>query len=131
MLATDEASSRAPCMAPRFEILELALELINTSRPLIAALERFDGDLARQIRRACMSSALNLAEGNRRSGRDRLHCFRIAAGSNEEARVGFRIASFWISSERELIDVCVSLTDRIGGMGYRLTNIRSPEHPTS
>ena len=44
-----------------------------------------DADLKDQARRAAQSCCLNLAEGCYREGRDRLHFFRVAAGSAAEA----------------------------------------------
>jgi four helix bundle protein len=38
---------------------------------------------------------LNLAEGRRRVGKDRLHHFRIAAGSADELRVALLVARAW------------------------------------
>ena len=76
----------------RFETLEAALELIALVRKPLEALRSRDPDLHRQIRTAASSLALNLAEGNRRAGKDRLQHFRIAAGSADEARTGLSTA---------------------------------------
>ncbi|MDW8362918.1 MAG: four helix bundle protein, partial [Myxococcales bacterium] len=79
----------------RLEALELLLDTITRMRTLVESIESVDRDLARQIRRAASSAALNLAEadgsdrGNRRA---RLH---TALGSLREARVGLRVAVAW------------------------------------
>jgi four helix bundle protein len=81
--------------APRFEALELALEIIVSLREVVAAVRRHDARLANQIVAAASSIAANLSEGNRRVGRDRLHLFRIAAGSADETRTHLRVALAW------------------------------------
>ena len=63
---------------------QVASQVIRTLPVLIAAIVKHDGDLADQLRRAGSSILLNVVEGNRRVGRDRLHFFRIAAGSAAE-----------------------------------------------
>ncbi|MCS6799139.1 MAG: four helix bundle protein [Myxococcota bacterium] len=79
----------------RLEALDLLLDTITRMRTLVESIESVDRDLARQIRRAASSAALNLAEadgsdrGNRRA---RLH---TALGSLREARVGLRVAVAW------------------------------------
>ena len=64
-----------PCAAPKFVALELALELIMSLRALQAQIRRRDGNLANQLVKAASSVAANVAEGNRRTGKDRLHLF--------------------------------------------------------
>ena len=41
------------------------------------------------------SLALNLGEGNERTGRERAYHFRVAAGSAGEVRAGLRLAVAW------------------------------------
>ena len=60
----------------------------------LAAIKRKDRDLERQLRRAMQSVALNLAEGSRRRGQDRVHLFRIAAGSAAKNCILSDITSF-------------------------------------
>ena len=78
-----------------FRALELALEIVSQLRKPTESLRRYDNDLAKQIRRAGSSLALNLAEGNRRRGKDRTHFFRIAAGSASEVRTALKVACAW------------------------------------
>ena len=54
-------------------------------------MSRRNRDLADQVCRAVTSIALNIAEGNGRSGKARLNSFRIARGSAEEVRAGLRL----------------------------------------
>ena len=80
---------------PTFVAFEVALEVIRNLRPLVAKIRREDSRQAQQLIDAASSVAANLAEGNRRIGRDRLHFFRIAAGSADETLAHLRIAHAW------------------------------------
>jgi four helix bundle protein len=66
--------------------LYVSLKLIASLRPLLPLIARRDRDLEPldQVRRAATSVASNVSEGNRRVGKDRLHLFRVAAGSAAE-----------------------------------------------
>ena len=78
-----------------FQALELSFSVVSSLRGSVRALRRLDRDLASQLSRALNSVALNLAEGSRREGKDRLHLYRIAAGSADEVRVALRLAEAW------------------------------------
>jgi hypothetical protein len=56
-----------------FQAYEVALELAAALTPVLTSLARRDSSLASQLRRAAASVPLCLAEGARRSGKDRLH----------------------------------------------------------
>ncbi len=79
----------------RFDALELALVIIALLRRILPAIRRHDSKLTNQLRDAGSSVALNLGEGSRRRGRDRLHFFTIASGSAEEVRTALRVALAW------------------------------------
>jgi four helix bundle protein len=66
---------------------DLALDLVRQLREPLAAIRRHDPDLAKQAMRALASVPLNIAEAKGRTGRDRLHHFRIAVGSLRELDV--------------------------------------------
>jgi len=68
-------------MTHRFHTYDAALAMVAALRPVLAQLAKGDQALTDQLRRAAGSVALNLAEGNRRTGQDRMQFFRIAAGS--------------------------------------------------
>ena len=68
----------------RFQALELSIQAIRSLRQPLAKLREQDPKLADQLQRAASSVALNLSEGRRRTGKDRRHHFRIAAGSADE-----------------------------------------------
>ena len=105
-----------------FDALDVALEMNRQLADLNAAIGRSDPDLARQIRRAASSAALNLAEGRQRAGRDRQHLYRGAAGSAAEARTALEIARAWrYVAADELVDA-IALCDRVQAMLWRLTH---------
>ena len=65
-------------------IYEDMLGAIVGMRAVVAAIERRDADLGRQLRRAASSVVLNLAEGSGSFGRVRTQRYRTALGSARE-----------------------------------------------
>ena len=105
-----------------FQALELSIALIRSLRSPVQVLRLRDPGLHRQVRAAASSVALNLGEGNRRVGADRLHHFRIAAGSAEEVRTALRVAEAWGDLEQPAIGEALQILDRLLGMLWRLVN---------
>ena len=89
-----------------------ALRTIEALRDVVARVRRQDADLARQIVRAASSVAANVAEASQRIGRDRLHLFRVAAGSAEETRAHLQVALAWGYVSRAEIDAAMKLIGR-------------------
>jgi len=112
-------SRRAP---PRFDALELSLELIRALRQSVALVRRRSAKLASQLEDAASSVAANVSEGNRRAGKERIHLFRIAAGSAEEARTHLRVAEAWGYVAPRDIEPALGLADRELAMLWRLTH---------
>jgi four helix bundle protein len=108
----------------RFEVLDVGVELVTALRPLLVSLGRRDVDLARQVKRAGSSVTLNIGEGRQRIGRDRLHCYRIAAGSADEVRVALRTAVAWGDLAECDVATALALCDRLVAMLWRLTHPR-------
>ncbi len=106
--------------ATRFMVLDLSVDAITALRPVVAAVRRFDRDLADQLRRALTSVSLNLAEGNRSQGGHRIARFSTAAGSASEARAALRVAVAWEYVPAAAIAGGDALLDRVGGMLHRL-----------
>jgi four helix bundle protein len=75
-----------------FIAYEKSLAVLRQLAPIVPAIRVHDPDLAKQIVRAANSVPLNLREGQRRSGKDRIHFYRIAAGSASEMRAGLDTA---------------------------------------
>ena len=68
----------------RFRAFSQSLVIIRNLKGVCTKLRRHDAQLTKQLRTAASSISLNLAESRGRTGKDRLHFFRIAAGSAEE-----------------------------------------------
>jgi len=68
------------------------LDAVRTMRPMLAAIEKRDPDLSRQLRRAASSVVLNLAEGSGSFGRVRTVRYRTALGSARETIACLRVA---------------------------------------
>ena len=108
----------------RFEALELSLQLIRKLRPIVAIIQTHDRKLAEQVRTAANSSSLNLAEGNRRAGKDKLHFWRISSGSTDETRASLRVAEAWGYVSSRQISETLHLADRLLAVTWRLIHPR-------
>ena len=106
------------------EAFELSLQLIAALRAPLERLQHHDAQLSSQLRRAASSISLNLSEGRRRVGKDRLHLWRIAAGSADEVRAALRVAHAWGFVQQELLTQPLALLDRILAMLWRMTHAR-------
>ena len=65
-------------------IYGVVLEVVREVRPVIAGIERKDADLARQMRRAVASVALNVSEASYSRGKNRGARYHDAMGSMRE-----------------------------------------------
>ena len=65
-------------------IYSVILEVVAELRPVVGRIERCDADLARQMRRAMCSVALNTAEGMGSRGKLRRVRYHSALGSMQE-----------------------------------------------
>ena len=110
----------------------VALDLIRALRPVVAQLRQHSVDAADQVERAASSIVHNIAEGQRRSGRDPKRFYDMAHGSANEIRGALDVADAWgwpIDAERAR-----ALLDRELGLLWgltRRTRARSPSHPQS
>ena len=71
------------------------IELVRDVRPVIDEIEKSDGDLARQCRRAMSSAPLNVAEGSHSQGRIRGARYHTACGSLREGLACLEVAAAW------------------------------------
>lgn len=95
---------------------DVAFVLVTSPAPMSVALR--DADLARQMRRAASSIALNTAEGAGNDGGHRRERFRTALGSAKETRSCLEVAAAldYVALDSAMID----RLDRIAGTLYRL-----------
>jgi four helix bundle protein len=104
----------------RFEALELALVIISLLRKLLPAIARHDAKLHKQLREAGSSIPMNLAEGNRRRGKDRLFLWSVASGSADEVFTGLRTALAWGYVPEGTCNEALEHIDRLQAMLWRL-----------
>jgi four helix bundle protein len=103
-----------------FEALEVSVLAIEALKPVVAKIRRSDRDLGEQIRTALSSVTLNLAEGSRSEGGNRVSRYSTAAGSNSEARAALRVAVAWGHVTHAEVGEGEALLDRVAAMLYRL-----------
>jgi four helix bundle protein len=111
---------RLPDSVRQLDVYRVTLELISTCRPLRGRLQRFNRRLGSQMTEALSSTLQNLAEGMRRTGKDRAFLLTVALGSCDEVRaileagVAFGVLP---KGEQQQAD---ELADRVCAMTYRL-----------
>ena len=112
-LRRSERGGRAPRAVYAFVI-----ETLRLLAPAMREIALGDADLARQMRRAASSIALNTAEGAGNDGGHRRERFRTALGSAKETRSCLEVAAAldYVPLDSALID----RLDRIAGTLYRL-----------
>ncbi len=70
----------------------------------------------------CPSTSSREREGRRRHGRDRIHLWRVAAGSADEVVASLRVAEAWGHVDAASIAPALGLCDRVLAMLWRLTH---------
>ncbi len=105
-----------------FHAPEVSLELIRSLGEPLSVIRSRDPQLFDQVRRAATSLALNLAEGRKRIGRDRLNHWRIASGSAGEVLAGLRVADAWGDLDPACCEKSFQLVDRVAAMLWKLTH---------
>jgi len=78
--------------------------------------------IADQVIRSASSVPANLAEGHGRSGRDRIHHWRIAFASAKEVDTHLRLLAGVHAFQRENADHALQLFDDVRAMTWRLLN---------
>jgi len=78
-----------------FVTYEVSIEVIKLLRPVVAAVQIHDADLADQLKRAASSISLNLAEGMGSAKGNKQKHYSIARGSANEVRAAIQTAQAW------------------------------------
>ena len=101
----------------RLVAFDLALDLVRSLRPTLAAYKRHNARVARQLEDAVTSIPLNIAEATGRFGRDRTYHFRVALGSLREVTAALEVgqALGWITELPMAAE-----RDRLGGLLWGL-----------
>ena len=103
------------------QLLQEVIAIIVRVRPLAGSIERKDRDLARQLKRALNSVALNVAEGfGSQAGNARLS-FRRALGELYESQAIFQVAAAWGYITEEQAQGVASRLAVLGGRLYGLS----------
>lgn len=109
-------------MANTFEVYDLALALVVCMRKVVERIRQQDRDMALQLKRATSSVASNIGEGRRRTGKDRIHHYNIAAGSADEVRAQLNVACAWRDIDQASVVEPLEVIDRICAMLWRLSH---------
>ncbi len=108
--------------AHKFVALELAIEIVAGLRDVVGVIRKHDTEVAKQIVRSASSIAANLAEAGGRQGKDRVHHFRIAAGSAHETVAHLRVAMAWGWIQQRDVETVLGLLRREQAILWRLTH---------
>ncbi len=101
-----------------------ALEAAGLSIQLVARVPSPLRSLADQVIRSASSVPANLAEGHGRSGRDRLHHWRIAYGSAKEVDSHLRLLAAAGAVDAGRAATALRLFDEVRAMTWRLLHPR-------
>ena len=120
MSAHHATTANRPDSVRQLDVYRVTLELITACRPHRPRLKQLGRRLEAQLNSALASTLQNLAEGMRRTGRDRAYLLTVALGSCDEVRalleaaVAFGVLS---AAEQQATD---AVADRVCAMLYRL-----------
>ena len=104
---------------------EAALEAAGMAIQLVIRVPAPMKSLADQVVRAASSVPANLSEGHGRSGRDRLHHWRIAYGSAKEVDCHLRLLAHAGAIDQPQAFAVLNRFDQVRAMTWRLL------HPTT
>ena len=93
------------------------------ARRVCALIRVHDADLAKQLRRAAQSVALNLAEGMAAAGGQRRQCYSVALREARECVAAIEVAVSWGYTERD--EHMLDRLDKIVATLWRLTMLKA------
>jgi len=113
-----------PYTLPRgpFIVQSTALEAAGMALSIIRQVPAPLRSLADQVVRSATSVPANLAEGNGRTGRDRMHHWRIAYGSAKEVDIHLRLLVMANAIDATRASATIDLFDQVRAMTWRLLN---------
>jgi len=115
-----EVTMRDIGISNRFEVQEKAIQAAEITIKLAMTAPAPLRSLADQAIRSASSVAANLAEGNGRAGRDRLHHFRIALASAREVDTHLRLLAGARAVNQPRATAALQLFDDVRAMTWRL-----------
>ena len=121
---TPEVTMHEKQQSTRFDALEKATTAAGIAITLVMRVPAPLKPIADQIIRSASSVPANLAEGAGRSGRDRIHYWRIAYGSAKEVDSHLRLLVHAGAVELNRTKKTLTLFDDVRAMTWRLL------HPT-
>jgi len=107
---------------PRFLAHEKALQAAGITIALVTRIPAPLKSIADQAIRSAASVPANLAEGQGRSGRDRLHFWRIAYASAKEVDSHLRLLTGAGVVKETSADTALGLFDEVRAMTWKLMN---------
>jgi len=108
-----------------FIVQHTALEAAGAALKVVSRVPAPLKSLADQVVRAASSVPANLAEGNGRNGRDRLHHWRIAYGSAKEVDIHLRLLLQASAVDTSTATTALQLFDQVRAMTWRLLHPKS------
>src|SRR5690349_21926702 len=100
-------------------IYDVALEMVAGAARVAEQIEQRDTDLARQMRRAAASVALNTAEGMANMGGHKRQRYQTALGSAREVMACVDVAK----AMRYVVDIDAAILDRMDHVIATLTRL--------
>jgi len=104
-------------------IHDVIVEVVREVAPTARRIARHDADLARQLRKALSSAALNVAEGSNQRGARRGSHYSIALGSARESWSALLVAAAWDYIETPPPELKARF-DHVIGTLYRVAHSR-------
>ncbi len=100
--------------------LDKAIEAASAAISLVTRVPAPFRPIADQVIRSASSVPANLAEGHRRSGRDRMHLWRIAYGSAKEVDIHLRLLARSRAVNGIRAEDAITAFDEVRAMTWRL-----------
>ena len=109
----------------RFDVLEKATTAAGIAISLVLRVPAPLKSIADQVIRSSSSVPANIAEGAGRTGRDRMHHWRIAYGSAKEVDIHLRLLVGTGSINSSRAETAIQLFDDVRAMTWRLLHPKS------